>query len=295
MPAVGGAVVRRSRRSEARPLVDLSDFHPAEVSDFGPALTPVNRALKCRAVKCVLYTRRLLANHMRRRISLAVGVLLVGVNAWAQSPERASFGATVTFVHLPQPGGDQPEGVFPYVEAPYGNSSGWEIFGDFAVSRRLSIGGELAIASPVSLTTVESHSSNYTTRTMEHRDTILVGLLRVRTVPFLDVVAGGGLVSARTSLTVSGWTSGVSGGQVPFGPLNYQSPSNGTRPALTVGADLAVPLHRHFSLLGIVRLHHLSRAEPLHSTPFGRSDDPRPFVQPSAHVIRLGVGGRLVL
>ncbi len=28
------------RRSEARPLADLSDFQPAELSDFGPALTP---------------------------------------------------------------------------------------------------------------------------------------------------------------------------------------------------------------------------------------------------------------
>jgi hypothetical protein len=27
-------------RPEARPLVDLSDFHPAELSDFQPALTP---------------------------------------------------------------------------------------------------------------------------------------------------------------------------------------------------------------------------------------------------------------
>jgi len=39
-PAVGAAPVRRSRRPEARPLVDLSDFHPAELSDFRPALTP---------------------------------------------------------------------------------------------------------------------------------------------------------------------------------------------------------------------------------------------------------------
>jgi hypothetical protein len=39
MAAGVGAVVRRSRRSEARPLVDLSDSHPAEVSDLGPALT----------------------------------------------------------------------------------------------------------------------------------------------------------------------------------------------------------------------------------------------------------------
>jgi hypothetical protein len=31
---------RRPRRPEARPLVDLSDFHPAELSDFQPALTP---------------------------------------------------------------------------------------------------------------------------------------------------------------------------------------------------------------------------------------------------------------
>ena len=36
-PAV--ALVRRSRRTEARPLAELSDFQPAEVSDFGPALT----------------------------------------------------------------------------------------------------------------------------------------------------------------------------------------------------------------------------------------------------------------
>ena len=32
-------LVRRPRRTEARPLVDLSDLHPAELSDFGPALT----------------------------------------------------------------------------------------------------------------------------------------------------------------------------------------------------------------------------------------------------------------
>jgi len=36
--------VRRSRRPEARPLADLSDFQPAELSDFGPALT--RRSLK---------------------------------------------------------------------------------------------------------------------------------------------------------------------------------------------------------------------------------------------------------
>ena len=56
--AGGGALVRRRRRPEARPLVDLSDFQPAELSDFGPALTagrerlgvsrsaPVARALR---------------------------------------------------------------------------------------------------------------------------------------------------------------------------------------------------------------------------------------------------------
>jgi hypothetical protein len=32
------ALVRRPRRPEARPLVDLSDFHPTELSDFGPAV-----------------------------------------------------------------------------------------------------------------------------------------------------------------------------------------------------------------------------------------------------------------
>ena len=38
--AARGAFSRRSRRPEARPLVDLSDLHPAELSDLGPALTP---------------------------------------------------------------------------------------------------------------------------------------------------------------------------------------------------------------------------------------------------------------
>lgn len=31
--------VRRTRRTDARPLAELSDFQPAEVSDFGPTLT----------------------------------------------------------------------------------------------------------------------------------------------------------------------------------------------------------------------------------------------------------------
>jgi hypothetical protein len=39
LPRGAAALVRRARRSEARPLVDLSDFQPAKLSDFGPALT----------------------------------------------------------------------------------------------------------------------------------------------------------------------------------------------------------------------------------------------------------------
>jgi hypothetical protein len=42
-PPVAGDLVRRPRRTEARPLVDLSDFHPAELSDFGPALTTADK------------------------------------------------------------------------------------------------------------------------------------------------------------------------------------------------------------------------------------------------------------
>jgi hypothetical protein len=38
-PAAAGARVRRWRRPEARPLAELSDSPPADVSDFGPALT----------------------------------------------------------------------------------------------------------------------------------------------------------------------------------------------------------------------------------------------------------------
>ena len=38
-PRVVAALVRRLRRTEARPLVDLSDFQSAELSDFGPALS----------------------------------------------------------------------------------------------------------------------------------------------------------------------------------------------------------------------------------------------------------------
>src|SRR4051812_49264271 len=38
-PLVAAVLVRRPRRTEARPLVDLSDFQPAQLSDFRPALT----------------------------------------------------------------------------------------------------------------------------------------------------------------------------------------------------------------------------------------------------------------
>ena len=44
-PLVVAARVRRPRRTEARPLVDLSDFQSAELSDFRPALT------RCPAVR----------------------------------------------------------------------------------------------------------------------------------------------------------------------------------------------------------------------------------------------------
>ena len=36
---LAAAGVRRCRRPEARPLADLSDFHPADLSDFRPPLT----------------------------------------------------------------------------------------------------------------------------------------------------------------------------------------------------------------------------------------------------------------
>jgi IstB-like ATP binding protein len=44
-PADAAEGVRRSRRTEARPLADLSDFQSAELSDFAPALTA---AVNCR-------------------------------------------------------------------------------------------------------------------------------------------------------------------------------------------------------------------------------------------------------
>src|SRR5688572_26965166 len=46
-----GGLVRRPRRTEARPLVDLSDFQSAELSDFGPALTFAERVVQylCKA------------------------------------------------------------------------------------------------------------------------------------------------------------------------------------------------------------------------------------------------------
>jgi len=37
-PPAGAAVVRRPRRPEARPLVDLSDLQRSVLSDFRPAL-----------------------------------------------------------------------------------------------------------------------------------------------------------------------------------------------------------------------------------------------------------------
>jgi hypothetical protein len=53
-----GAPVRRPRRTEARPLAELSDFEPAELSGSGPALTPTAPAR--RSVPC--------ADHPWRRV-----------------------------------------------------------------------------------------------------------------------------------------------------------------------------------------------------------------------------------
>jgi hypothetical protein len=211
--------------------------------------------------------------------------------------EKPYFGAAVTLARLPQPNPDPPGNVFPYVEAPYGNSSGLEIFGGLWLSRRLAVGGEMSVASPATLTTQESHPSENATRTLKHRDTVVSGLLRVRIGRFVHLLAGGGVVFPRTSLTVSGSSVDFSFPVrvVSYGPLLYESPTNGARLALTVGADISASLNKHLAFTGLVRLHHLSRAESLHSDPFGRSNDPRPFLQPDSHTIRLGVGVRITL
>ena len=52
------AAVRRWRRPEARPLADVR-FHPADLSDFRPALTPFNAAV-------VSYRFRTIDRHWRR-------------------------------------------------------------------------------------------------------------------------------------------------------------------------------------------------------------------------------------
>jgi hypothetical protein len=212
--------------------------------------------------------------------------------------DRPYFAAAVTFTRLPQVNPDRPGDVFPSVVAPYGNSPGFQVFGGVGLWRRLAVGGELSVASPATLTRQESHPSENATRTIQHRDTVLSGLLSVRTGRFVHFLAGGGVVFPRTSLTVSGHYVDFSSSPVTtisYGPLFYDSPTNGARFALTVGADLSAPLNDHVAFTGVVRLHHLSRAEPLHSDPFGRSNDPRPFLQPDSHTFRLGVGVRLSL
>lgn len=50
---VAGALVRRPRQPEARPLVDLSDFQSAELSDFRPALTLAHFPTGARTWRCV--------------------------------------------------------------------------------------------------------------------------------------------------------------------------------------------------------------------------------------------------
>ena len=216
--------------------------------------------------------------------------LCFSVAVSAQSGERVSFGAAVTSAHLPQVSTDDPEGMYPYVVTPYGSSRGWEVSAGFAVSRRVSIDGELSLAPPATVSTTESHPSSYAARTMAHRDTIAVALVRFRLSKYFDVVCGGGTVSARTSVTLSGYS-----GRLRYDGMVYESPSNGRRGALALGANLVLPLHKHFSVLGLVRLYHLSRDEPLHSYPFSSEFDSRPFLQPSANVFRLGVGLRVGL
>src|SRR5688572_13513400 len=46
----------RARRTEARPLADLSDFQSAEMSDFGPALTP-KHARQSKRLEARIYSR----------------------------------------------------------------------------------------------------------------------------------------------------------------------------------------------------------------------------------------------
>jgi IstB-like ATP binding protein len=55
--ALHGSGVRRSRRTEARPLVDLSDFRPAELSDFHPALTAETQLDRMAFLRFVISTK----------------------------------------------------------------------------------------------------------------------------------------------------------------------------------------------------------------------------------------------
>src|SRR5262249_32188760 len=55
------------RRPEARPLADLSDFQPAELSDFGPALTLAITQAKLRAVLGTVQGSSLRSAHARVR------------------------------------------------------------------------------------------------------------------------------------------------------------------------------------------------------------------------------------
>jgi hypothetical protein len=227
-------------------------------------------------------------------VAVAVLMAAASVNAWAQEIEEPSFGAAVIKAYLPEPG-SYPSAGYPYVDTPYGNSRGWVLSGGAGLTSRLAFDGELSVAPAVSVQSARSYSSGHTDWTTAHRDTIVVGLVRLRVSSFFELVGGGGLVFPRTSLTTSGWYRGQMGEKVVYGPTVDQSPSNTARPALTVGANVVGRFNRHFAICAIARLHYLSRGAPLHESPFGNADDARPFNQPSATVLRIGMGIRVTL
>ncbi len=96
--AVAGGLVRRPRRTEARPLVDLSDFQSAELSDFGPALTAADvripEGIICRAPRGI--TRESEGGHQPPALSsyrLSIVTASFSSNHWSEESRQGHQGS----------------------------------------------------------------------------------------------------------------------------------------------------------------------------------------------------------
>lgn len=167
---------------------------------------------------------------------------------------------------------------------PGGTAPGVLVFVGRDVAPALALRGEISIPSTLSTTRSSSYRAGTFTDTTQQRDVVASGVLRIRTGRrCCDVVAGAGVVFARTSAT-SVFVDRDTGRTV----TTRRELRRTARPALTLGGDFPIPLRARVALLPTARLHWLAR--PTLEAPPGI--DSRPLGRPASVAFQAGLGFR---